>query len=185
MRSEHLSGRWNLGAAKAAPRCRSIGRMRPVHITACVAWLLATTGCYSYTVIDPGRAGAGTEVRARITPEAAVRIAEIVGTNGRVLQGEVVGTESAGLVLSVPSVVPADGAAGPRLHQRVTLPSAAIVELEERRLDRVRTFSLLGAVAVVGGYIVASQFGLGGDEPGGDKPGPENVLVPLLRIRIR
>ncbi|MGH7506643.1 MAG: hypothetical protein ACRELX_13370, partial [Longimicrobiales bacterium] len=101
----------------------------------------------------------------------------------RVLQGEVVGVESSGLVLSIPTVLPQPGMSSTRLHQRVTLPSSAIVELEQRRLSRWRTFSLVGVAAAVAGYVVVSQFGSDDEDPGGDKPDPNNLVLPI-RIRF-
>jgi hypothetical protein len=180
-----LRGRSVSGAAKAAPRRRYVRRLRRAA-RACVLVAAAgsTSACYTYTLIDPAQAGAGLEVRARITPEESARIDALIGSQGRVLEGEIVGTESAGIIIAVPTVLQDNGLASARLHQRLTLPTSSIVELEQRRLDRLRTFSLVGAIAAVAGYAVISQFGTSSDDPGGDKPGPENLVVPLLRIRF-
>jgi hypothetical protein len=178
-----LRGRPVSGAAIAAPRHRCRLR-RALRACTLVASACSSAACYTYTVIDPAQAGAGIEVRARITPEESARIDELIGRQGRVLEGEIVGTESAGLIISVPTVFQDNGTSSARLHQRLTLPTTSIVELEQRRLDRLRTFSLVGAIAAVAGYVVITQFGASSDDPGGDKPGPENLVVPLLRIKF-
>jgi hypothetical protein len=179
MTTRRIVSTYDPGAAQAAPRRRCV---RGASIAAAAA-ALVTSACYSYAVIDPAQADAGLEVRARITAEESARIDELIGTQDRVLEGEIVGRESAGLILSVPTVLQDPGLSTTRLHQRLTLPTSSIVELEERRLDRLRTYSLIGAVAAIAGYVVVSQFGLSSDDPGGDKPGPENLVVPV-RIRF-
>ncbi|HEU5208373.1 MAG TPA: hypothetical protein VFU06_03095 [Longimicrobiales bacterium] len=135
---------------------------------------LASSGCYSYFLIDPLEADPGLDVRARITSEESARLEDLVGLQDRVIQGEVVDVEPAALVLSIPSVIPEPGTAPARLHRRITLSNAAILELEERRLSRWRTFSLVGLAAAVAGYVVLTQFGDEDGTPGTDKPNPNN-----------
>lgn len=143
----------------------------------------ANAGCYSYSLIEPAQADAGLDVRARITPAESARLEELVGLRDRVIQGEVVGVESAGLVLSIPTVLPEPGTSPSRLHRRITLSNSAIVELEQRRFSRWRTFSLIGIAAAVAGYVVVAQFG-GEDGDGGiDKPDPPNLVLPI-RISV-
>lgn len=176
MRPHCLSGS-DTGAAKAAPRRRCLEALKCT--LAFVVAAFTGSGCYRYSVIDPAQADAGIEVRARITPEESARIDELLGTQDRVLEGEIVGRESSGLILSVPTVFQEAGLSTTRLHQRLTLPTTSIVELEQRRLDRLRTYSLIGAVVAVAGYAVISQFGTSSDDPGGDKPGREDLIIPL------
>lgn len=146
---------------------------------------LASAGCYSYAVIDPAQAGAGLDVRARITPVESLRVEELTGVSDRVIQGEIVAADSAALVLSVPLVLSQPGMSSQRLHQRVALSSSGIVELERRQLSRWRTYSLIGAAAAVAGYVVITQFDSGDAEPGTDKPGPENIVLTIpLRLLL-
>lgn len=171
------------GAAKAAP-LRNGSNFLARFLRAGVLLLpFAGTGCYSYSVIDPGQAGAGLDVRARITPVESVRIEELTGFRDRVIHGEIVSVEPAAVVLSVPTALPGGpGTSGPsRLHQRITVPSSEIVELEQRQLNRWRTFSLVGMAAAVAGYVVVSQFGDDDSDPDGDKIDPDNLV---MRIRF-
>ncbi len=171
------------GAARTAAPC---GRPGPRRRFACGALLLlsfAGAGCYSYSVIDPAQADPGLDVRARITPAESARLEEQVGLRERVIRGEVVDAGSAGLVLSIPTVLREPGTSTSRLHRRITLSNAAIVELEQRRLSRWRTFSLVGIAAVVAGYVVVSQFGGDEGDPSTDKPIGGN-RVPSIPVGV-
>lgn len=153
----------------------------------CVVLVLlpfASAGCYSYALIDPAQADPGLDVRARITPTESARLEELVGLRDRVIQGEVVDAGATSLILSIPTVLPTPGTSSDRLHRRITLSNAAIVELEQRQLSRWRTFSLVGIAAVVAGYVVVSQFGGDDGDPGTDKPDPNNLVLPI-RVPIR
>lgn len=169
----------NRGAAKAAPL-----RSMPVRLlrTGVLLSVVLSTGCYSYSLIDPAQANPGLAVRARITPVESARLEELTGLRDRVVHGEIVHAEADAIVLSVPALLAEPGLPSSMLHQRITLPSSAIVELEQRQLSRWRTFSLVGAVAVLAGYVVVTQFGDDDAEPGPDKPRPD-ALVLYLRAR--
>ncbi len=123
-------------------------------------------------------------MRARVTTAESARLEDLLGLRNRVIHGEVVDVEPAAIVLSIPTVLPEPGTSPNRLHRRITLSSAAIVELEQRRLSRWRTFSLVGAAAAVAAYVVITQFGSDDGEPGTDKPDPNNLAAPI-RIPVR
>lgn len=179
-------GRLHRGAAKAAPLRSTMAITRIMRRFRVALFLLpfASAGCYSYALIDPAEADPGLDVRARITPTESARLEELVGLRDRVIQGEVVDAGATSLILSIPSVLPAPGTESTRLHRRITLSNAAIVELEQRRLSRWRTFSLVGIAAAVAGYVVVSQFGDNGGDGGIDKPDPNNLVQPI-RVPLR
>lgn len=177
-------GTSNGGAVQAAPLVRMAPLVRCILNAAVLALAFAMTGCYSYSVIDPAAAGPGRNVRARISPMESARIEELTGVRDRVLEGEIVAVDSAALVLSIPTVVTEPGMSPNRLHQRITLSSGAIVELEERKLSRWRTYSLIGAAAALAGYVVTTQFDSDDGEPGSDKPDPNNAVL-SFRFRFR
>lgn len=131
-----------------------------------LGFLPALQGCYSHSVIPVENAPVGADVRARISAAEAERLQEVLGREYRVLRGEVVGEEPGGLLLQVPATV---GASSRRLNQRVVIPEPEILELEVRALDRWRTAGLVAALAAVGGYLVAAQFG---DDDASDTSSP-------------
>ncbi len=174
--------RWQVRAARIA----ALTRRRFLRRITCGLLLLlpaSSAGCYSYSVIDPAEAGPGVQVRARITPAESARLEELAGLRERVIRGEVVNVEPAAIVLAIPTVLGEPGTAGDRLHRRIALSNAAIVELEQRRLNHWRTFALVGVAAVVAGYVVAAQFGDDEGGPSTDKPIGGNRAVPI-RIGI-
>jgi hypothetical protein len=69
------------------------------------------------------------------------------------------------------------------LHQRVAIPRAGIVELEESRLDRTRTTAIAVAGAAAVGVVIAKvavKQG-GGGRSGGGGGGPELRFPIFLR----
>lgn len=151
--------------------------MKRIFHSLSLGFFLTLQGCYSHSVIPVEGAPMGADVRARISATEADRLQEVLGREYRVLRGEVVAEEPGSLLLEVPAVV---GASGQRLNQRVTIPKPEILELEVRELDRWRTAGLVAALAAVGGYLVAAQFG---DEDASDTSSPprgggeQNVLL--------
>ena len=153
-------------------------RVRAVA-AACIAPLAVS--CYTYAPIEIASARPGDGVRARITPQAASRLAPLLGTGDtRVLAGKVIERGTDQMIIEVPAVVDVGvGSSMQSLYQRVSLSRADVIELETRRLDRVRT----GAVAIGGAIIVgtAAIKGLSGGpgkepQPGG---GGTDTRIPV------
>ena len=143
--------------------------------------------CYRYAPIEPANIQHGTSVRARITVPAAERLALLLGApSGRVVSGRLVGTYGDTMIVEIPSVMQASmGGSVETLHQRVSLARAEVMELETRRLDRLRTAAAAGAVAViVGGVLIgALNADRGSDSPPGDGGG-NDARLPVSRVRF-
>ncbi len=144
--------------------------------------LLATAACYSYQPIAYEQVQPGTRVRARLTPQESQRLAEYIGYTSRDLDGQVVGHDDGSLLLEVPGRTAQQGAEVRRFVQRVDIPQSSLVEIEERRLNRTKTFVAIGGAAAVATYVVISQFVSTGSGRGDGKGGPNNARVPLLRL---
>lgn len=149
------------------------------------------TGCYRYAPIEAATIQPGAGVRVRISAPAAERLSLLLGTpSGRVLSGRFVGTNGDTMIVEVPSVMQASMTMSPggsveTLHQRVSIARTELVELETRRLDRLRTAATTGAVAVIVGAVVlgALDANRGSDSPPGEGPGNDTRL-PVLRVRF-
>ena len=145
---------------------------------------LLFAACYSYHPIELTDALPGTGVRARVSPAASARIAPLIGAqDARVLNGTVISNERDTMVVEVPTVSRTDVLnIAERLHQRVSIPRADLVELESRKPDRVRTAAVAGTAALVVGTVVAKTLI---NDPGKEKlpgtPGPDDMLSPLFR----
>jgi hypothetical protein len=144
-------------------------------------------GCYAYAPIEPVRVQPGTSVRARVSGARAERIAPLLGTSdARLLSGRLLENRADTMIVEVPTIMQTSVAGSvERLHQRVSIPRADLLELETRRLDRFRTAALAGSVAIiVGAFVINAINGEpgGGGVPGGG--GPPESRAPLARLRF-
>ncbi len=142
-------------------------------------------GCYTYRAADPAELQPSAEVRARLTPDEAVRLGSIVPVDQRFLEGTVVERNGDSLMLLVPVSSELRGVRIETLHQRVQLPVAGIASVDLKRLDRARTGLLIGgaAVAVAAATIAALNAGGSSERPNpGPGPGENRFVIPLLRF---
>jgi hypothetical protein len=151
------------------------------------ALLLAAAGCYAYAPVDPVAVRPGTGVRVRVSGAGADRLAPLLGTgHTRVLSGTLVDARADTMIVQVPTVVQA-GVAGSleTLHQRVSIPRSDMVELETRRLDRLRTGLAAGSAAFLIASVVARALegDRGSDSPGNGNGGAE-TRIPFAGFRF-
>jgi hypothetical protein len=143
------------------------------------------TACYTYAPIDGVRAQPGTNIRARVSAATAEQIEPLLGVeDARQLRGLVIANGGDTLIVQVPTTVRTPvGSTMHTLQQRVSIPRAGILELEESRLDRTRTTALavagVAAVATVVARIAIK--GRSGGPPGGGGGGPELRFPVFLR----
>ena len=155
--------------------------MKPTVLVLCG---LAVSGCYTYAPLETSSLAAGMDVRARVSSQMARELSPLLGSpDPRLLNGKVI-TAGDTLVLEVPSVLQAEvGSSVQTLHQRVSIPRPALLEIESRTLDRYKTGILAGAAGVlVGGYILRATVLNPGREgqPGTGGPGE----LTLFRLRF-
>jgi hypothetical protein len=145
------------------------------------------SGCYHYQATTTDEIAIGTEVRARISLNAAERLEEIVATTdetGRMVEGRLIEREQTSLVVLVPTTPGEPRSA--RLGQRLRFEAGDILALESKHLDRRRTGLLIGAGALLTAAVVIRQLrdsgeGLGPNPPNG---GPTEIVVRAgLRLR--
>ncbi len=160
-----------------------IAQMRTkIALLACL-----TAGCYHYSAVETTGVDAGSGIRARISPNAAERIAPLLGMGvQRVLTGTVVERNSSGLIVEVPTAAQ-QGIEGSTqtLYQRITLAPADVVEIERRTLDTKKTALIVGGVSAVALSVLVKQMRGG---PGIDSPPPSSggneSRIPILRFRF-
>ena len=130
--------------------------------------LLFTTGCFSYLpVTSASDVHPGLSVRARVSPTASARIAPLLGaTEARRLDGTLISQSADTLIVEVPIVMQDAREFGHTPNQRVSIPRGDLLELEVRRIDRLRTGALAGGAAIVIGSILVNALqGDPGKEP--------------------
>lgn len=143
-----------------------------------VLWLTSLCGCYTY---DPARLGdvrAEMRVRARLSEAELARLGSVVPSDGRVIEGEVLERGGGELLLLVPVTTDVVGTRVATLHQRLRIPDSGIIEIEARRLDRLKTGLVLGAAAAVAGAIAVAALkrGYRSDRTGNGGTPPEMVV---------
>lgn len=145
------------------------------------------TACYAHAPIEPAAVRPGTAVRARVTGAGADRIAPLLGTaNARFVSGRLVDTRGDTLIVEIPTVMQATiGSSIETLHQRIAIPRTELVELETRRLDRLRTGAVVGGITLAVGAIVLTALD---KNPGSEGPpgggGGTDARVPVWRLRF-
>lgn len=146
----------------------------------------AVCACYTYAPVESHAVPQGSNVRARVTTNAAQRIAPLLGVNDpRVLIGSLVSATAEGMVLEVPTAASTGmGSSMQTLYQRISLAPADVAEMETRTLDRTRTAAVVGVgVAVAASVAIAALRG----GPGSDRPptgGGSDHRIPVWRFRF-
>lgn len=159
---------------------RRLRRMAPVVLVALVA-----TGCFTYRPATVDRLEPGTTVRTLLTPQQVVELDGVVTVRERRLTGTVVQATDDRLLLDIRVASTGEGALARPLNQRIALPAAAVVDVEERVLDRWKTALVVGGVAAIVGGFVAWQIVEGDNSPVGDpKDPPDASRIPGIRITI-
>lgn len=152
-------------------------RLTALVLLAC----FAASGCYSYSTMSLGDVSVGQDVRARVRSDEADSVATIMGYRSSTIEGRAMSpVDAQGLLLAVPSQAPTQTGEVRQLYQRLLLPRSTILELEQRRLDKVKTGALVAAVALVAGFIAVKSFG-GTNVPSSSssKGGTNAMVVPI------
>lgn len=134
--------------------------MRSPLTTGVACCLLA--GCYSYRSMPPvdvAMPGPGTQVEARLTTAGAADLAQQIGPDVLLLEGQIVSVDSSGVTLAVNRVETARHIGSDWKGEHVALPRADIASLRERKLS-VGATALLGGLA--GGGLAAAFALIGG-----------------------
>jgi len=120
----------------------------------------AASGCYSYHVVPVEQLPIGSSVRVRVQATEAERIGALLGRDDRLLDGRLLARESDNsILLAVPTSVGADATGVGPLHQRVMLPRASLLEVEVRRLDKLKTVGVVAAVGAATATAAIAAFG--------------------------
>jgi hypothetical protein len=144
--------------------------------------LLAQAGCYTLAPIE--MPAPGTDVRARLRIEAAVRRSASIDEPIRHIDGRVVEATPDTVLIDVLVARSQTQFENIVIRDTVRLASSEIESLMERKLSVGK--SVLASVIVLGGTVAIvtgiSQV-VGGNEEDPPGNGTNNILVPLLRVR--
>ena len=102
-----------------------------------------------------------------------------------ILEGKLLEKNDRQLLLSVPSVKVESQYGAQSLYQRVDLTRQGVVRLDVRRVDKFRTYGLIGIAAGAAALItteVVSGGEPGGEDGGGPPPPPDHIVGAILRL---
>ena len=167
-----------------------LARDFPIRKYACVAAVqFLCSGCFGYVTAEPGTVPPGQRVRVHLTQEGLDDLAEFAP--GLMMDGTLVQADSDQLILRVSVGDQTVGIMTRSLGQDLTIPASRIARLEQRELDRRRTWLTAGVGAAAVAAILTS-FGEGvpnpelppvEEDPAGF--GPMRAAISLFRIRAR
>lgn len=160
---------------------REYGRWIPVVLC---AWAVA--GCYRYVPAEMEATPPGTDVRLLVTREGALEMEEVGALDGNQeprVDGTVVATEDAALLIRVPIAQRQDGFIVSRIDQSVRVPMEEVVSFQRRELNKLGTGLLLtGGALALGALVAVIAEPLGGDDGDPDTPPDELFTLQIFSI---
>jgi hypothetical protein len=133
---------------------------------------LAAVGCYNYQPLAAPTPAPGTRIEAQLTDAGELQMAGQIGPGATRVRGEVIQTDSDGLLLALTSVLGRNQQETLWNREQVRIPLALVSEVQQRRFALEKSIFFGGAVAgALFGAIKAFEGG-GGGGTGGRGPGP-------------
>lgn len=128
---------------------------------------LPLSGCYTLAPLPAADPSPSSRVLVRLTDQGTVDLAPSLGPGAAAVDGTVEAVRGDTLDLLVRTVELRGGGFTTRPGDYVAVPRPAIGGVEERRLDRRRSW-LLGGAIVVGAAVLGRALGTSGILPGPD-----------------
>jgi hypothetical protein len=130
--------------------------------------VLLVAGCYSYHPLENPAPASGTRVAADLTNAGSLEMASQIGPGATTVRGDVVESDSAGLLLALRSVLGRNEQETFWNGEQVRIPLTTVARVQERRFA-------LGKSILFGGAVLVSLLGaieaFESDERGGGGPG--------------
>jgi hypothetical protein len=153
-------------------KSRTIAAMRAAGPVAIAAWSAVGAGCYRYTPIESEAPPAlGTDVRVRLTDAGAVSLAPLVGVRIELVDGRLTSVADTSVTLAVTGTTDRLGNETPWRGEEVAIPRALFSGLEQRTLDRNKSY-LVGGITAGLVAAVGIGFAINGSGGGGKTGGP-------------
>lgn len=144
--------------------------------------LALISGCYRYIPIEPSAARPNEEVRIRLSPPAASRLAAEFGASTSTLNGQLrpQGPDSLGLSIQISRL--AGGVALGDMRQMLVFGQSEVLDVSRREMSRGRTALAAAGVVAVFVFLVSSVIQIGDENPGPEEPPPPPPPAGLQRI---
>jgi hypothetical protein len=148
---------------------------------------VVVSGCYTYHPVDRSAVAPGQEVQVRVTPEGVERVTRLLGEElgFETFRGKV--EDGASLDSLYLSLSPGRIGGSPTRTDFTVLvpfPESEIREVGIHQLNKRRTLALVGGSAAIAAILVKTLFVTEVGKKGtDDSGGPDQALIPLIRIR--
>ena len=145
--------------------------LRPAIGSLWAAALLLQVGCYSYLPVQPSLpAGPQREIAVVISDRGRVLLGERVGASVDRIDGRIEKRENGSITMAVFRVTDLRGNTATWTGEQVTIPDEAILGYRPRKLSKIKTVLLIGAMAAGVLLTLGTSLDIFG-MPSGDKPG--------------
>ncbi len=132
--------------------------MRRLHAALGFLGLLTTAACYSYQTIPLDDVRPDLPVRLRVKPEATERVAAVVGYSTQDVTGTVSSVNGDTILLTVRVSTASQASVAQQLYQRLDVPISQLIEVEQRHLNRTKTYACVAVVAAGAGALAVWAF---------------------------
>jgi hypothetical protein len=152
----------------------------PLRAAVLAAVGLASSACFRYVGTEVGPVPRGESVRVHLTQDGMVELRALSPDAQPVVTGLVMSWAGDEVMLRLPTRRDPAAAYVEQIGQDVRIPARAIVQLERRRVDPVRTglATVVGAAAVGTAIVTIMSDAFGGDDV--VPPTPDQQLrIPL------
>ncbi len=146
---------------------------RKVVLTCCLVTLSLQWGCYTYMPVQSASPLPQQRTAVALNDRGRLMLSDRLGPEIERVEGVVVSSDSAGVVLDVSGIKDLRGGSAVWSGERVSIPAEAILGFRPRKLSKVRSYVLAGAIIAV---LAITSFGLSLDLFGED--GPDGEVVP-------
>lgn len=147
--------------------------MRSTQVRAAAVALLATqalTACYVHRPLTTAEPAPDTQVLVRLTDQGSTELTGRLGPQVTVVNGVLGAVRGDTLDVRVRGTETRSGGYTSWQGELVSIPRSAAASVEERRLDRPRSF-LLAGIFVAGVVAIGQIFGIAHIFEGGDDDG--------------
>ena len=139
--------------------------------------------CYVYVPVE--QPSPGSQVRASLTVEGAVRQSDVMGRPMRNFNGRFVSLDSETLALDVITASTRGQLREIVLRDTLSIPRDQVMVIEGRELSWVRT-GVIGAGAAAAVVVIFNSLTSGGENvpgDGGPIDGLDGITIPIFQIR--
>jgi hypothetical protein len=149
---------------------------KPLMRASALIPVLLVAGCHSYHPLENPAPASGTRIAADLSDAGSLEMASQIGPGATTVRGEVVESDSAGLLLALRSVLGRNEQETFWNGEQVRIPLTTVARVQQRRFALGKTILFGGAV--VGGLLGAIKAfegdgGGGGAGGGGGGPAPQ------------